>query len=112
MTFSTEHSLLRDRVFIGFLKVGLCDMCWISLLISLQAGDGVFSVETDGDIVLVDLNTRTNRTLVSHVDVKDVSHLMSSIKSRRALILEIPRNTIMKYLGAIGNYRVTCRISC
>ena len=44
---------------------------------ALQAGDGVFSVQADGDIVLVDLHTGTNRTLVSHFDVKDVSEVFS-----------------------------------
>ena len=37
----------------------------------------MFSVQADGDILLVDLHTGTNRTLVSHFDVKDVGDAFS-----------------------------------
>lgn len=36
------------------------------------AGDGIYSVETNGNILLVDLKTGTNRTLVNHDDVINV----------------------------------------
>lgn len=39
---------------------------------NLAAGDGIYSVETNGDILLVDLKTGTNRTLAAHTDIKNV----------------------------------------
>jgi hypothetical protein len=36
------------------------------------AGDGVFSEQQEGNIVLVDLKSGTNRTLVAGKDVQDV----------------------------------------
>lgn len=48
--------------------------CWSTLAnILAAAGDGVFSEEKDGKIVLVDLKSGANRTLVSGKDIIDVS---------------------------------------
>ncbi|KAF9511355.1 hypothetical protein BS47DRAFT_1330979 [Hydnum rufescens UP504] len=58
--------ITMDDIFNGTFSVKRQSLHWIP-----EAGDGVFSVQTDGDIVLVDLKTGINRTLVSHVDVKD-----------------------------------------
>lgn len=62
-----------DSPFIGYLKVcvTLCSPASV-LLIAPSAGDGVFSEQKDGNIVLVDLKTGTNKTLVSGKDVQDV----------------------------------------
>ncbi|KAG8746072.1 hypothetical protein FRC10_006175 [Ceratobasidium sp. 414] len=58
--------ITMDHVFNGTFWAQRQSLAWVS-----EAGDGVYSIEENGSIKLVDLNTQTNRTLVKRSDVKD-----------------------------------------
>ncbi|CCO31163.1 hypothetical protein BN14_05198 [Rhizoctonia solani AG-1 IB] len=58
--------ITMDHVFNGTFAADRRSLAWVS-----EAGDGVYSIEEDGSIKLVDLSTLTNRTLVKRSDVKD-----------------------------------------
>lgn len=51
------------------------------------AGDGVFSEEKDGNIILVDLKSGVNRTLVSRKDVIDVSAVLLSARIVQGVLI-------------------------
>lgn len=80
---SMEHFLLKPNPFTGSQKVGiwiLTDLC--NAFNDAAAGDGVFSVENDGDISLVDLKTNTTTVLVKRSAVKDVCSFQSILSTK------------------------------
>ncbi|KAF8739128.1 Dipeptidyl aminopeptidase, partial [Rhizoctonia solani] len=58
--------ITMDHVFNGTFAADKRSLAWVS-----EAGDGIYSIEEEGSIKLVDLSTQTNRTLVKRSDVKD-----------------------------------------
>ncbi|CAE6405098.1 unnamed protein product [Rhizoctonia solani] len=58
--------ITMDHVFNGTFAAERRSLSWVR-----EAGDGVYSIEENGSIKLVDLSTQTNRTLVKRSDVKD-----------------------------------------
>lgn len=75
------HFALRASLSTGSQKVGTLKSVRSKAsfeLMAFLAGDGVFSEQKDGNIILVDLKSGTNRTLVSAKDVTDVSTLTVS----------------------------------
>lgn len=68
----------------------------------LVAGDGVFSMEENERIVLVDLKTNTTRSLISTTDIKDVAKF--SFESFAAYLLTFPcRKTETLLFGPVGS---------
>ncbi|KAF8323522.1 dipeptidyl aminopeptidase [Cantharellus anzutake] len=61
-----KRPLSMDHVFNGTFSYDRKYLDWVP-----EAGDGVFSVQIGGDIVLVNLDTGTNKTLMSQKDVND-----------------------------------------
>ncbi|KAF8310067.1 dipeptidyl aminopeptidase [Clavulina sp. PMI_390] len=61
-----KSQITMDHVMNGTFGAHYGSVNWVP-----EAGDGVFSQESHGDIILVDLKSGTNRTLVSRQDVKD-----------------------------------------
>lgn len=66
------------------------------------AGDGVFSIDSDGSIMLVDLKTNNSRSLVANVDVKDVRLRALAVTSHSFIPC---RNMATQLLGQAGNSR-------
>ncbi|KAL4265734.1 peptidase S9B family protein [Pleurotus pulmonarius] len=58
--------ITMDHVFNGTFAIESETLRWVP-----EAGDGVFSIDSDGSIMLVDLKTNSSRSLVANVDVKD-----------------------------------------
>jgi hypothetical protein len=72
--FSTARSGRRERRYDGYPKVveTLDRVCAAAESSSTLAGDGVFSIEEDGALKLVDLKTNKTTVLVKKSDVQDV----------------------------------------
>ncbi|KAJ8455895.1 hypothetical protein ONZ45_g18849 [Pleurotus djamor] len=60
------QKITMDHVFNGTFYAQSQSLRWVP-----EAGDGVFSIDLDGQILLVDLKTNSTRTLVDNKDVKD-----------------------------------------
>lgn len=80
-----RKTITLDHIFNGTFSVERHSLHWVpegmsqradgvdsSLIKAPLAGDGVFSEQQDGNIILVDLKTGTNKTLVRGKDVQDV----------------------------------------
>jgi len=71
-TYLTAPSGLRPSPFIGYQRVSFAFVGATSAQ-PCTAGDGVFSIDNSGEILLVDLKTNTTTSLVKRASVKDVS---------------------------------------
>jgi len=72
----------------------------------LVAGDGVFSMEENGRIVLVDLKTNTTRPLISTTDIKDVAKFI--FESSVAYLLTFSYRKMETLLfGPVGSLLLT-----
>jgi len=75
------------------------------------AGDGVFSEEQDGNIILIDLRTGVNRTLVFGKDVVDVNSCIVVTCCPRPE-WHYNRNTAIVSHGTAGSHHPTWITSC
>ncbi|KDQ19524.1 hypothetical protein BOTBODRAFT_153437 [Botryobasidium botryosum FD-172 SS1] len=65
---SGNKHITMDHIFNGTFSVEKTSLSWVP-----EAGDGIYSVEQEGSIFLVDLETGTNRTLMNSEDAKDAA---------------------------------------
>jgi hypothetical protein len=71
-TYLTAPSGLKPSQCIGYQRVSFAIIGKTNAQ-PCTAGDGVFSVDNSGEILLVDLKTNTTTSLVKRASVKDVS---------------------------------------